>query len=147
MYSLVLPNGASKEPCTWCLPASGAFHEEKKNQTFWLLFGYFYFYVAFRSHQRTKKYYFLHLCKLEETGGNSTLSLIPQMCTQQDHPSSTELSVDRLKLHLPLLFQDICFSLCRIYYYSAVSLITHDTSVHASIDRGLRGRNSPSWGF
>lgn len=83
------------------------------------LFGYFY--VAFRPHQRTKKYYFLHLCKLEETGGNSTLSLIPQMCTWQDHPRSTELSADRLKLHLPLLFQDICFSLCRIYYYSAVS--------------------------
>lgn len=27
------------------------------------------------------------------------------------------------------------------------SLITHDTSVYASIYRGLRGRNSPSWGL
>ena len=42
-------------------------------------------------------------------------ALIPERRLGQHHPSPMQLSADRLKL------QDICFSLCRIYYYPPVS--------------------------
>ena len=148
MYSLVLPNGASKEPCTWCLPASGAFHGEKKESDFlatsvWLLDlirglkkTTFYIFANWKKQVETPPSRWFHRCVLGRTIPAPQSSLLTD---------SRSISLSYSRTFAFPFAESIIIQLSPASL--SASLITHDKSVHASIYRGLRGRNSPSWGF
>lgn len=131
-------NSASKGACTWCLPTSGAFHAEKRSQAFRLLFCGLW--------SSFKKIIFLCIFEnWKKQAEHHPHWLVPQRLigVGAGPPQLGRATRTPIPAHHPLLFYNVCLSLCRIYYYSALSspsfrvLTTQHKTAHASISIGL----------